>query len=71
MFLTSHLRAIRTRNQTKDTYNFMAYGHILVPLRVLLRILQLVDLQEFVAPYSYKRPFQLVSFVFLLILMIS
>ena len=33
--------------------------------------LQLVDIQELVAPYSYKRPFQLVSFVLLLLLVLS
>ena len=33
--------------------------------------LQIVGLQELVAPYSYKRPFQLVSFVLLLLLVIS
>ena len=57
MFLMSHIRTRRTRNQTKDRYNFVLYGHVLVPLHVLLRILQLVDLQDFVATYSYNRPF--------------
>ena len=47
------------RNPTKDKYNSVPYGHILVPLHVTLRILQIVDLQEFVAPYSYKRPFHI------------
>ena len=32
--------------------------------------LKLVDIQELFSPYSYKRPFQLVSFVFLLRLVI-
>ena len=32
--------------------------------------LQLVDIQELVAPYSYKHPFQLVSFILLLLLVI-
>ena len=49
----------------------MPYEHILVPLRFLLRILKIVDLKEIVAPYSYKRPFQLVSFVLLLLFVIS
>ena len=33
--------------------------------------LQLVDLQELVSFYSYKRPFPLVSFILLLILVLS
>ena len=32
---------------------------------------QLVDLQELVPPYSYKRPIQLVSFILLLLLVLS
>ena len=67
MFLTSHLRTIRTRNQTEFQYISVLYGHILVTLRVPLRLFRLVDLQESVAPYSYKRPFQIVSFVLLII----
>ena len=32
---------------------------------------QLVGIQEFVAPYSYNRPFKLVYFVLLILLVIS
>ena len=71
MFPASHLRTMRTRNQTKYRYNYVPYGHVIVTLRVPLRIFQLVDLQEFVAPYSYKRSFQLVSFVLLLLILLS
>ena len=70
MFLTSRLRTMRTRNKMKFQYIFVPYGHVLVTLRVLLRILQLVDIQELVAPYSYKRPFQIFSFVLLLLLLV-
>ena len=49
----------------------MPYGNVLVNLRVPLRILRGFYLQVLVAPYSYKRPFNLVSFVLLLILVIS
>ena len=70
MFLTRHLRKIRARNPTKDKYNSVPYGHILVPLHVTLRILQIVDLQEFVAPYSYKRPFHIFSFVLLILIVL-
>ena len=59
------------RNQTKFQCIYVPYGHVLVTLRVPLRLFQFVDLQGLVAPYSYERPFQLVSFVILLILVIS
>ena len=68
---TSNLMKIRTRNQTKLQYIYVPYGHVLVTLLVPLRILQFVDLKELVAHYSYKRPFQLVSFVLVLILALS
>ena len=71
MFPTIHLRTMRTRNQTKFRYIYVPYGHVLVDLRVPLRILPLVDLQELVAPYSYKLPFKIVSFVLMLPLVIS
>ena len=70
ILLTSNLRTTRTRNQTKLRYIFGPYGHVLVPLLVPLRILKIVDLQEVVTPYSYKRPFQLVPFVLLLLFVI-
>ena len=38
MFLTSHLRTMRTSNQKKFRYIFVPYGHVLVPLHVPLRI---------------------------------
>ena len=62
MFPTSHLRTTRTRNQTKFQYISVPYGHVLITFRVPLRIFQLVDLQEPVAPYSYKCPFQIFFF---------
>ena len=71
MFLTSHLRTMRKRNQTEFQYISVLYGHVLVTLRVPLWLLWLVDLQESVAPYSYKRPFQIVSFVLLILPVIS
>ena len=71
MFLTSHMRKKKTRSQKKFQYISLPYVHVLVTLSVPLRLLQLVDLQELVSPYSYKRPFQLVFFVFLLLLVIS
>ena len=71
MIPKSHLRTMRTRNQTKLHYIYVPYGHVLVTLLVPLRILQFVDIKELVAPYSYKRPFQLVSFVLMLILELS
>ena len=70
IFLTSHLSTIRTRNHTIFRYNFVPYGHVLVPMHVPLRILQLVDIQEIVAPYSYKRPFHIIYFVLLILVMI-
>ena len=36
-----------------------------------IAVLQLVDNQELVATYSYKRPFQLVSFIIMLLLLLS
>ena len=71
MFPKIHMRTTRTRNQTKFKYSSVPYGHVLVALRVPFRILQLVGLQEPVAPYSYKRTFQLVSFVILLLRVLS
>ena len=71
MFTTGRLSTRRTRNQTKGRCNCVPYVHVLVTLRVPLRVLQLVDIQEFVAPCSYKRPFQIVSFVLLLLPVIS
>ena len=62
---------MRTRNQTKFINIFVPYGHVLVTLRVSLWILQIVDIQEPVAHYSYKHPFQLVSVVLLIITVIS
>ena len=70
MFLTSNMRTMRTRNQKKFRYILVPYGHVIVPLRVPLRILQLVDIQEPVATYSYKRPFQLVSFILVILLVL-
>ena len=55
MFPTSHLKMMRTRNQTKSQYISVLYGRVIVTLRVPLRILQLVNIQELVAPYSYTR----------------
>ena len=69
IFLTSRLRAMRTRNPTKFQYISVPYGHVIVLLRVPLLILQLVDLQEPVAPYSYKRLFKIFSIVLLLLLL--
>ena len=54
IFPTIHLRTMRMRNQTKFQYISVPYGHVIVPLRVPLRLLQLVDIQELIAPYSYK-----------------
>ena len=42
MFPTSHLMTTRTRNQTKFRYIIGPYGHILVPLRVPLRLCSLL-----------------------------
>ena len=42
MFLASHLITKRTRNQTTFRYNIVPYVHILVPLRVPLRIFRLL-----------------------------
>ena len=42
MFPTSHLMTKRTRNQTKFRYIIVPYGHVLVPSRVLLRLLILL-----------------------------
>ena len=71
MFLKTRLRKMKTRYQTKYRHNFVPYGHALVPLRDTFQLLKLVDIQEFVATYSYKRPFKLVSFVLLLRLVLS
>ena len=49
----------------------MPYIHVLVSLYVLLRIFRLVDIQERVASYSYKRPFQIFSFSILILLVLS
>ena len=54
----------------KFQYISMPYGHILFPLCFPLGFLQLVDIREPVATYSYKRPFQLVYFFLLLLLLI-
>ena len=37
----------------KFHYIYVSYGHVLVTLRLPLRILQLVDIQELVAAYLY------------------
>ena len=71
MFLTSHTRTMKKRNQTKFQYISVPYGHVLVPLHGTLRILQIIDLQELVSLYSYKRPFQIVYFVLLFFLVLS
>ena len=42
MFTTSHLMTKRTRNQKKFQYIIMLYGHVLVPLRVTLRLCSLL-----------------------------
>ena len=52
MFLTSHLRTMRMRDQTKFQYISVPYGLVIFPLRVPLRLLQLADLQELVVHYS-------------------
>ena len=49
----------------------MPYGHVLVPLCVTLRLLQIVDIQELVDTYSYKRPFQILSLVLMLLIVLS
>ena len=60
--------------EEKESENFqyisVLYGYILVPLRFTLHIFQLIDLQELLFPYSYKRPFQLVYFVLLVLIVI-
>ena len=61
---------MRTRNQAKYRYNCVPHGHVLIPLRVPLQIFQHVNIQEFVAPYSYNRPSQIVSLVIRLLLII-
>ena len=70
MFPKSHLRTTRTRNWTNFQYIYVSHGHVLVPLHVLLRILQLVDHQGLVTTYSYKRPFHIVTFGIILILVL-
>ena len=45
------------KESEKNPYIFVPYGHVIVPLCVPLRILQLVDLQELVDPYSCKHTF--------------
>ena len=42
VFPMSHLRTTMTRNQTKFRYIIVPYGHVLVPSRVLLRLLILL-----------------------------
>ena len=58
------------RNPTKFQPISVQYGHVLVILRVPLRLVQIIDLQEPVAPYSYNRPFQL-FFLLRLLLVLS
>ena len=41
MSLFDHLMTMRTRNQTKFLYIFVLYGHVLVSLRVPLRLCSL------------------------------
>ena len=47
MFPTSHLMTKKKRNQTKFRYIIVPYGHILVPLRVTLRLCRLLIFRNF------------------------
>ena len=71
IFQTSHLRTI---DEDKESYEISIYFCTVwarfCSYECSIADLQLVDIQELVAPYSCKRPFQLVSFVILLLLVL-
>ena len=69
MFLTIHLRTMRKSNQTNFRYIFVPYGHVIVPLSVILQICILLIFRKLLLLINASVHFRL--FLLLLWLLLS